>query len=83
VSHPILRPKSDALHMYAHEQFIIHTTRIIAYQNNQCLKRVFYYNNIVLLQKTKLDSLDNDTKLHRHSRAEKTPARIIPHRRTP
>jgi ABC-type hemin transport system ATPase subunit len=37
--------------MYAQEQFVIHMARIIVYQNNQCLKRVFYYNNIVLLQK--------------------------------
>jgi hypothetical protein len=26
--------------MYDKEQFIIHTVRIIAYQNNQCLKQV-------------------------------------------
>jgi hypothetical protein len=26
-----------------------------------------YYNNIILLQKTKLDSLDSNTKVHRHS----------------
>jgi hypothetical protein len=36
--------------MYVQEQFVIHTVRIIVYQNNQCLKQVFYYNNIVLLQ---------------------------------
>jgi hypothetical protein len=42
-----------------------------------------YYNNIVLLQKTKLDSPNSNTTLHRHSRVEKMPARIVPHRRTP
>jgi hypothetical protein len=42
-----------------------------------------YYNNIVLLQKTKLDSLDSNMTLHRHSRVEKMPARIVPHRRIP
>jgi hypothetical protein len=40
-------------------------------------------HNIVLLQKTKLDSLDSNTILHMHSQAQKMPARIIPHRRTP
>jgi hypothetical protein len=44
---------------------------------------VMYYNNIVLLQKTKLDSLDGNMIFHMHSRAEKTPARIVPHCRTP
>jgi hypothetical protein len=37
--------------MYAQEQFVIHMARIKVYQNNQCLKWVVYYNNIVLLQK--------------------------------
>jgi hypothetical protein len=46
--------------MYAQEQFVIHMARIIAYQNNQCLKVSIFYNNIVLLQKTKLDSLDSN-----------------------
>jgi hypothetical protein len=52
--HLVLRPKLDAHRMYAQEQFVIYTTRIIAYQNNECLKRVFYYNNIFLLQNTNL-----------------------------
>jgi hypothetical protein len=56
--------------------------RIIIYQNNQCLKRVLYYNNIVLLQKTKHDSLDSNTIHHSHNRAEKTPTRIVPDHRT-
>jgi hypothetical protein len=51
MSHLILRPKPDVQRIYAQEQFVIHTTRITAYQNNQCLKRVLYYNNIILLQK--------------------------------
>jgi hypothetical protein len=38
--------------MYAHEYFFIHTDKIIVYQNNQCLKQVLYYNNIVLLKTT-------------------------------
>jgi SepF-like predicted cell division protein (DUF552 family) len=54
MSHPVSRSKPDAHRMYAKEQVVIHTARIIAYQNNQHLKRVLYYNNIVLLQKTNL-----------------------------
>jgi hypothetical protein len=69
--------------MYAQEQFVIHRARITAYQNNQCLKRLLYYKNNVLLQKTKLISLGRSTSHHRHSRAKKTPARIFPHQCTP
>jgi hypothetical protein len=83
VSHPILRPKLDAHHIYTYEQFVIHMAKITAYQNNQCLERVLYYNNIVLLQKTKLDSLSRSTSHHMHSRTKKMPARIVPHRGTP
>jgi hypothetical protein len=79
LSHPVLRPKSDAHHMYAQEKFVIYTGRIAAYQNNQCLKRVLYYKNNVLLQKTNLDSLDRSTAHHMHNRAKKTAARISPH----
>jgi hypothetical protein len=52
MSHLVLRPKPDVHRMDAQEQFVIHMTRIIAYHNNQCLKIVLYYNNIVILQKT-------------------------------
>jgi hypothetical protein len=83
MSHPVLRPKPDVHRMYAQEQFVIHTARIIAYQNNQCMKQVLYYDNIILLLKTKLDSLDCNMILHMHNRAEKTPARIITHQSTP
>jgi hypothetical protein len=51
--YPVLRPKLDAHHIYAQEQFVIHIRpEFIVYQNNECLKRVLYYNNIILLEKT-------------------------------
>jgi hypothetical protein len=78
LSHLVLRPKPNAHRMYAHEQFVIHTTGITTYQNNQCLKRVLYYKNNVLLQKTKLNTLGRSTSQHRHSRVEKTLGRIVP-----
>jgi hypothetical protein len=49
MSHLVLRPKPDAHRMYAQGEFVIHTARIIAYQNNQCLKSVLYYNRLTRL----------------------------------
>jgi hypothetical protein len=46
------------------------------------MKRVLYYINVVLLQKIKHDSLNSNMILHRYGRAEKMPARIVPHHRT-
>jgi hypothetical protein len=31
LSHPVLRSKPDGHHMYAQDQFVIHTAKIIAY----------------------------------------------------
>jgi hypothetical protein len=52
-SHPVIRLKPDDHHIYTQNQVVMYMVRIIAYQNNQYLKRVLYYSNIVLLQKTK------------------------------
>jgi hypothetical protein len=38
LSYSVLKSKPDAHRMYAQEKFVIHTARIIVYQNNQCLK---------------------------------------------